>query len=64
MNINEEILIVLLVKEPPIGTWCFGMEGSCFKVVDRGEWYLLASDVDKPSEKKRCLVKSFVSIIK
>ncbi|WP_038531842.1 hypothetical protein [Formosa agariphila] len=60
---KDKTLIVLIIEEPPIGVWCFGKKGASFKVVDRGDWYLLASDINKPSGEKRCIVKSFVSII-
>ncbi|EGV44468.1 hypothetical protein BZARG_763 [Bizionia argentinensis JUB59] len=61
---HEQTFTVLLTKNPPPGTWCFDMIGRTFQVVDRGDWYLLIKDINAPSNKKRCLVKSFVSILK
>ena len=56
---------VIITKEPPVGTWCFGMKGNYFKVIDdnRKEYYVLASDIDK-KQNARIILKDFVEEIK
>jgi hypothetical protein len=58
----EKIFTILIIQDPPIGAWCFGMKGRHFNVVDRGSYYLLSNDIHK-TENKRCIVKSHATII-
>lgn len=58
----EQEYTILIIENPPVGTWCFGMKGRYFKVVDRGTYYLLSEDISK-TENKRCIAKSHATII-
>jgi len=54
---------VIITQDPPVGTWCFGLKGCQFKVVDKGQYYLLADDELCFAGRKRCIAKSHAAII-
>ena len=57
-----KVIEVMINIEPPIGTWAYMRKGSVHSVIDCGEYYKLANDVNKETG-ARCLPKDFVVII-
>lgn len=56
------IVRILITSEPPIGTWCYGRKGTDYKVIDKGEYYMVASDINKDKD-RRCIPKDFAVVI-
>lgn len=62
MSKNKEVIQVVITENPPEGTWCFGMKGKIFNVVDKGAYYLLHEDIKK-TDFRRCIVKSHADLL-
>lgn len=58
---QDNILHVFISKEPPRNTWCSGMFGRYFDVVDDGHYYLLAEDVHLEIGTRRGILKDFAT---
>lgn len=56
------VVRILIIAEPPVGTWCFGRKGADYKMIDKGDYYMVASDIYK-NEGRRCIPKDFAVVI-
>ena len=62
-GIMTDIKRVEIIANPPVDTWCFGLKGSTFEVIEKDDYYVIAHDEEKNLVKKRCIAKSHAAII-